>query len=343
MAGSTPDTLTTEGLSVGHRTRAAWGRGGHRVVLGDLWLTARPAELTVLLGPNGSGKSTLLRTLCGLLPPVAGTVRIAGENLSAHSPASLARQLAVVLTDRFAPGLLSARELVSLGRHPHTGFLGRLRAADRATVDWALEAVGAGHLADRPATELSDGEWQRVLIARALAQEPRVVLLDEPTAFLDAPSRVAVTVLLRDLARGRGLTVVASTHDVELALRLADVVWLTDREGRLRTGAPEDLIRTGAVAAAFDTEHLAFDPDTASFALRRPSRGTATLDAPPALRPLLEHTLAREGLTVASGPADHHVAVADDGSLLLRRGDGEAVRVPTFEALARALRGGSAT
>ncbi|GAA0389228.1 ABC transporter ATP-binding protein [Streptomyces luteireticuli] len=332
------EALTAHGLSVGHRTRTAWGRAVHRVVLADLRLTARPAELTVLLGPNGSGKSTLLRTLCGLLPPVAGTVRIAGADLAAQSPAALSRRLAVVLTDRTAPALLSARELVALGRHPHTGFLGRLRPADLAAVDRALRAVDAGHLAHRPATELSDGEWQRVLIARALAQEPRVILLDEPTAFLDAPSRAAVTVLLRELAHEHGLTVVASTHDVELALRLADVVWLADREGRLRTGAPEDLIHSGAVAAAFDTEHLAFDPGTASFALRRPSRGTASVDAPPPLRPLLERLLAREGLTVAPGPTDIHITAADDDTLLLSRKDGGTVRAPTFEDLARALR-----
>src|SRR5690606_3646094 len=272
-SGSGPgEGLVTQGLTVGYRTRSAVGRGTRRAVLEDLCLTARPGELTVLLGPNGAGKSTLLRTLCGLLPPLAGTLRVAGVPVGKEPPAALARRLAVVLTTRVDPGLLSARELVALGRHPHTGFTGRLAPEDHRAVRWALDAVDASHLADRPAAELSDGERQRVLTARALAQEPEVVLLDEPTAFLDAPSRVALTVLLRDLARSQGLTVVVSTHDLELALRLADAVWLVDRASRVRTGAPEDLVRGGDVAAAFDTDRLAFDPLAGSFGLRRAPR-----------------------------------------------------------------------
>ncbi|WP_251061628.1 ABC transporter ATP-binding protein [Streptomyces sp. ISL-100] len=205
--------LRADGLTVGYRTRAGWGRSTRRAVLEDLCLEARAGELTVLLGPNGAGKSTLLRTLCGLLPSLAGGVRIGGRSIAEEPPAALARRLAVVLTDRVDAGLLSARELVALGRHPHTGFTGRLTPADHAAVQWALEAVNAVHLAERPAAELSDGERQRVLAARALAQEPDVVLLDEPTAFLDVPSRVALTVLLRDLARDKGLTVVVTESD----------------------------------------------------------------------------------------------------------------------------------
>ncbi|MGP3984507.1 ABC transporter ATP-binding protein [Streptomyces sp. KR80] len=340
-----PDGLATQALTVGYGARSAWGRNRRTAVLRDLHLTARAGELTVLLGPNGAGKSTLLRTLCGLLPPLAGTVRIGGADIAAEPPGVLARRLAVVLTDRIDAGLLSAREVVALGRHPHTGFLGRLTPADHAAVEWALKAVAAGHLADRPAAELSDGERQRVLTARALAQEPRVVLLDEPTAFLDVASRVALTVLLRDLARSRGLTVVVSTHDLELALRVADAVWLVDREARLHTGAPEDLIRSGAVAAAFDAEHLAFDAATGSFALRRPARGRVVLDAPGDMLPLLERAMAREGLTLGEpggglgrpGLTELRVTVDGDGNLVLHRGDAD-VRVPTFHELTRAVR-----
>ncbi|MCT7357115.1 ABC transporter ATP-binding protein, partial [Streptomyces sp. 15-116A] len=297
-----PGGLATRGLAVGYRTRASRssrGRGAGRAVLSGLDLEARAGELTVLLGPNGAGKSTLLRTLCGLLPPLDGRIRIGGADLAETSPAALARRLAVVLTDRVDPGLLSVRELAGLGRHPHTGFTGRLTAADHTAVSWALNAVGAGHLSDRPTAELSDGERQRVLTARALAQEPDVVLLDEPTAFLDVPSRVALTVLLRDLARDKGLTVVVSTHDLELALRVADAVWLVDRTSQVHAGAPEDLIRGGAVAAAFDAEHLAFDPASGTFGLRRTARARVTLDAPAEVLPLLERALAREGLAVA--------------------------------------------
>lgn len=332
--------LATEGLAVGYRTRSLRGRGSGRAVLTQLDLEARAGELTVLLGPNGAGKSTLLRTLCGLLPPLSGHVRVGGVSLAHEPPAVLARRLAVVLTDRVDPGLLSARELVGLGRHPHTGFTGRLTTVDHAAVQWSLDAVGAGHLADRPAAELSDGERQRVLTARALAQEPEIVLLDEPTAFLDVPSRVALTVLLRDLARDKGLTVVVSTHDLELALRVADAVWLVDRDSRVHAGAPEDLIRSGAVAGAFDAEHLAFDPVSGSFGLRRTARATVAVDAPPALFPLLERALAREGLTVTqSGRGERgQVSADEEGGLTLRGPDSRVVRTDSFHELARTVR-----
>ncbi|MEU9251988.1 ABC transporter ATP-binding protein [Streptomyces sp. NPDC048270] len=331
--------LTTEELAVGHRTRSLTGRGARRTVLSGLDLEARAGELTVLLGPNGAGKSTLLRTLCGLLPPLAGRIRLGGAGIAHEPPAALARRLAVVLTDRIDAGLLSVRELVGLGRHPHTGFTGRLAPADHAAVRWALEAVGADHLAERPAAELSDGERQRVLTARALAQEPEVVLLDEPTAFLDVPSRVALTVLLRDLARDRGLTVVVSTHDLELALRVADAVWLVDRDSRVHAGAPEDLIRTGAVGAAFDADHLAFDPRSGSFGLRRPSRGSVTVDAPPELLPLLERALAREGLAVhGPGRGEQAQVRADGGAGLTLHGPRGVVRPRSFHELTREVR-----
>lgn len=200
---------------------------------------------------------------------------------------------------------------------------------------------GSGQLADRPAAELSDGERQRVLTARALAQEPEVVLLDEPTAFLDVPSRVALTVLLRDLARDRGLTVVVSTHDLELALRVADAVWLVDRDSRVHAGAPEDLIRSGAVGGAFDADHLAFDPASGSFGLRRTARAGVSVDAPPAVLPLLERALAREGLAVVD-PGDRaaagRVSCDAEDRITVHGPGGDLVRTRSFQELTRAVR-----
>jgi iron complex transport system ATP-binding protein len=274
-----PDGLRLDGLSVGYRVArrvvrlpapgvAGGRRAGDRVVLAGLGAVARRGELTVLLGPNGVGKSTLLRTLAGLLPPLGGGMLLEDEDLARLRVDERARRVAVVLTDRVQAGLLSAWELVALGRHPHTPMSGKLAAADVAVVGWALAAAGAAALADRPVAELSDGERQRLLTARALAQEPSLMLLDEPTAFLDAPSRVALTGLLRRLARERDMTVVASTHDLELALRVADHVWLLDRDRRLHTGTPEEVTGRGEVAAAFDTDELAFDRSTGTFVLR---------------------------------------------------------------------------
>lgn len=159
---------------------------------------------------------------------------------------------------------------MALGRHPHTGARGTLRAAGHAAVDGALAAVRATPFADRRVARLSDGERQRVLLARALAQEPELLLLDEPTAFLDAPSRVAVTGLLRRLARDRGMVVVASTHDVELALRVADRVWLLDRDGATPSGPPAELVADGALGRAFDSDELRFDAGAGTFVMREP-------------------------------------------------------------------------
>lgn len=253
-------TLALDGLTVGHRRGPA--------VLTGVDLRAAPGELTVLLGPNGAGKSTLLRTVAGLLAAVDGRIGLGGTDLVRLDPVRRARRVAVVLTERVDPGLLTARELVGLGRHPHTGARGTLRAADHAAVDAALAAVRASSLAARRVARLSDGERQRVLIARALAQEPELLLLDEPTAFLDAPSRVVVTGMLRRLAQERGMVVVASTHDVELALRVADRVWLLDRDGGVRSGPPAQLVTDGAVGHSFDSDELRFDAGAGTFVMR---------------------------------------------------------------------------
>ena len=203
--------LDAERLSVGYRRL----RRTSHVVAADLEFGVDEGEFVCLLGPNGAGKSTLLRTLAGLQPALEGTVRLRGAELRSLSREERARTLAIVLTERIVSGLMTARGVVQLGRHPHTGWSGRLAPADTAIVDAAMETVGASPWASRPIAELSDGERQRVMIARALAQEPRVLLLDEPTAFLDAPRRIELFGLLRTLARERGIGVVASTHDVE--------------------------------------------------------------------------------------------------------------------------------
>ncbi|MQA88031.1 MAG: ATP-binding cassette domain-containing protein [Streptosporangiales bacterium] len=246
-----PQGLVLRGLAVGY-PRRGWRRRTPHTVLSGLFAHARPGELTVLLGPNGAGKSTLLRTLCGLQPPLAGWVCLDGADLRTMDRVRLARSLAVVLTERVDIALLTVRELVALGRHPYTPATGRLGEADGEVVARALETVGAGHLAGRRLSEISDGERQRVMIARALAQQPDLVLLDEPTAFLDVSGRAAIIALLGRLAREQGLTVVVSTHELNLALPVADVLWLIDRAGRLHVGTPDEMTRSGIVVRALE-------------------------------------------------------------------------------------------
>lgn len=205
--------ITTNRLTVGYR--------GHRVVE-DISLSLPCGRLVCLLGPNGAGKSTLLRTLCGFQPPIEGTVTISGSDITTMSAAEVARLVSVVLTDRPLPPSLTAREMVGMGRAPYTGFWGRLSDDDRRLVSEAMQTVGIAPLATRRMGRLSDGERQKVMIAKALAQHTPVIVLDEPTAFLDYPSKVAVMKTLARLAHDEGKTILMSTHDLEFAAQLGD-------------------------------------------------------------------------------------------------------------------------
>ena len=209
----TMTAITTNRLTVGYR--------GHRVVE-DISLSLPCGRLVCLLGPNGAGKSTLLRTLCGFQPPIAGTVTISGSDITTMSAAEVARLVSVVLTDRPLTPSLPAAEMVGMGRAPYTGFWGRLSDNDRRLVSEAMQTVGVDSLATRRMGRLSDGERQKVMIAKALAQHTPVIVLDEPTAFLDYPSKVAVMKTLARLAHDEGKTILMSTHDLELAAQLGD-------------------------------------------------------------------------------------------------------------------------
>jgi iron complex transport system ATP-binding protein len=232
-------------------------------------------ELVCLLGPNGAGKSTLMRTIAGMQKPLAGRVTLCGGDTAALTPRQIAARLSVVLTDRPNVGLLNGYALVALGRHPHTDWTGRLSRYDEAVVRWAVDAVDARGFAERPVMELSDGQRQKLMIARALAQESALILLDEPTAFLDLPRRVEIMRLLRRLAAETGRAILLSTHDLDLALRSADTLWLL-AGGRLRVGAPEDLVISGAFEEAFRGEGVTFDRATGAFSVER-ARGRAVV------------------------------------------------------------------
>ncbi len=334
--------LCLDDVTTGYSVRRTLRPSTTRTVAGDLSATARRGELTVLLGPNGSGKSTLLRTICGLQPALDGTITLGGRDIRDLAADEVARAIAVVLTDRVDPGMLSGRELAALGRTPHLGLGGRMSSRDHAVVSWALDAVGASHLADRPASEMSDGERQRVLAARALAQEPTLLVLDEPTAFLDVPSRVALVELLRRAAREHQLAVVMSTHDLELALRVADHVWLLDRTGRLDTGTPEQLALDGRIGAVFDSQALQFDPASGVFVLDATvgdKRQVRVFGSEPAVSAACR-LLGRESFGIATADDDGDVELSVDvgvGSVALRHA-GCTMRLSSVDALPAALR-----
>lgn len=271
--------LTTHNLAIGYQPppHLLTASPRQRVIAAALNLELHAGELVCLLGPNGVGKTTLLRTLAGMHPPLAGRVRIAGADIAMMRPAELAQHLSVVLTERIDAGNLTVAALVALGRHPHTNWLGILTTTDQAIITQALESTGAAHLAERHVHELSDGERQRVMIARALAQEPLVMILDEPTAFLDLPSRVEVMRLLRALAYTTSRAMLLSTHDLDLALRSADLLWLMAPGGTVHIGAPEDLVLNGAFETAFQHEGVQFDRHTGTFAINTQTNERITL------------------------------------------------------------------
>ncbi|MEM6735124.1 MAG: ABC transporter ATP-binding protein [Bacteroidota bacterium] len=222
-------------------------------------------ELVCLIGPNGAGKSTLMRTISGEQKPIEGKVYLEGKNIHDLTPKYLAKKLSLVLTERVHAGMLTAYEVVALGRFPYTDWSGKLKESDHQIIQGAIAMVGANELADRTLPELSDGERQKIMIARAFAQEPEVMILDEVTAFLDLPRRVEIIKLLRKMANEGGKSILLSTHDMDLALRGADRIWLLPKGGAMQVGAPEDLVLNGAFQKAFATEGMHFDSQSGAF------------------------------------------------------------------------------
>lgn len=259
---TTPATLLhTTDLQTGYRSK---GKAGITLA-GPLELSIQAGQLICLLGPNGSGKSTLLKTLSGLLPALGGTIEITGIPSGKLSPGQLAKKISLVLTDRVRTHQLTAYALVALGRYPHSGWLGILDDHDKVMIDRAIEATGITPLLNRKMATLSDGESQKVMLARALAQDTPILMLDEPTAHLDLPSRIQLMRLLHRIARETHKGILVSTHELDLALQVAGEVWLLQSGGPFHRGAPEDLVLNGVFEAAFAKEGITFNKETGSF------------------------------------------------------------------------------
>ncbi len=288
-------TITVESLAIGYQVSAI----EKIVVASDINLSLFKGELVCLLGPNGAGKSTLMRTLSGMQKPLQGRVTLGGTDVYQIPARVLAKKLSVVLTERVEGGLLSAYEVVSLGRYPYTNWSGTLTHQDHQVISWAIAQVGAEELASRTLTELSDGERQKIMMARALAQDPQVMILDEVTAFLDLPRRVEFMRLLRKMAHETSRAVLLSTHDLDLALRSADKIWLIPKGGSLVEGAPEDLVLNGTFQKAFASEGIQFDSGTGSFHIHNNLRPLVFIEGPSDLVEWTKRALERIGLTIS--------------------------------------------
>jgi iron complex transport system ATP-binding protein len=310
--------LTAKGLAIGWRTRV------ESPLAAGIDLELGPGDFAVLVGPNGAGKSTLLRTLAGHQAPLRGELSLCGDEVGRLSVEERSRRAACVFTDRFDPGYFTVFDIVAFGRYPYTGARNRLGERDLAAVEGAIGAVGLGSLVGRRLAELSDGERQKALIARAIAQDCPLLVLDEPTAFLDAAARVEIFHILRDIARFSGKAVVLSTHDVDHAIGYAGILWLMDANHRFMAGAPEDLATSGAMGRAFDGEGFRFDLVSGAFrSIEADEPYAIGLEGPDGISRSWAARLAeRLGLVVQSGEG----GLVKLGSVSIAEGEGG----PTF-------------
>ena len=257
------ETIRLENLAIGYRN----GKDTYTVADG-INASLHGSCLTCLLGANGIGKSTLLRTLSGFQPELSGKILIDGKDIYSYSKKELSRLIGVVLTSKPDVRNMSVKELVGLGRSPYTGFWGTLSDKDRDIVNWSVELVGITKLSDRMIHTLSDGERQKVMIAKALAQQTPVIFLDEPTAFLDFPSKVDIMQLLKRLTRDTGKTIFLSTHDMSLALQIADRIWLMHNND-ISIGTPQELANDKSLINFIERDGIIFDKETLTIRIKQ--------------------------------------------------------------------------
>ena len=225
---------------------------GHRVIVAGAEIVVQPGEIVTLIGPNGAGKSTVLKTIAGQLEPIAGTIYIGDAERSSYSLADIAKKQAVMLTERKPAEKMTCEEVVSLGRYPYTGRLGILSENDKKIVRDTMELVHVTELADRSYDQISDGQSQRVLLARAICQEPEIMILDEPTSYLDIRHKLEFLDLLRSLTREKEIGVIMSMHELELAHLIADKVICVSADGKVvKTGSPEEVFTDELISSLY--------------------------------------------------------------------------------------------
>lgn len=252
--------LRTEDMAVGYRGKP---------LIEHIDLRLRRGEIMTLIGPNGSGKSTILKSIIRQLRLLAGVVCLAGEPMEGMPPQEVAQKLSVLMTDRSQPELMTCRDVAAAGRYPYTGKLGLLTAADWEKVDEALALVHGSDLAGQDFTAISDGQRQRVLLARALCQEPEILVLDEPTSFLDIRYKLELLGILKDLVRQRKLAVVLSLHELDLAQRISDIVVCVHNNAIERYGPPEEIFTADYIPRLYDVTQGSYEPAFGSLELAK--------------------------------------------------------------------------
>ena len=305
----------------------------------DIQIDIEKGEIVTLIGPNGSGKSTILKSITRQLKTLAGSVYIGGEELRKLSYKTLSTRLAVVLTERMKPELMTCRDIVATGRYPYTGRLGILSEADEREVEAAMASVYVTELANRDFNAISDGQRQRVLLARAICQNPEIIILDEPTSFLDIRHKLQLLHILRGMAKQKGITVIMSLHEIDLAQKISDKIVCVKGDHIARFGPPEAVFDADTIKTLYELEQGSYDPLFGSIELPRPAGAPRTFvlcgagTGIPVFR-----RLQKAGVPFAAG-----ILCEDDvGCQLARQLAAEVVTEKPFEpigedALARAL------
>lgn len=296
-----------KGLVIGYRSKK-----DRKSLIAGLHFQIRESEFICLIGPNGVGKSTLLRTLAGVQEPLAGGIEIGGKPLHQLSANERARLISLVLTDKITAGSLTVKELVALGRYPFTNWAGYLSEEDMLVVENVMQMTGVAYLKEEPVYTLSDGQLQKAMIARALVQDGELLILDEPTAHLDIYNKVAVMQLLKKIAKETGKAIIMATHEMDLAIQMADTFWLFDCEKPFQKGSPEDLILLGALGAMFTQGGFGFDPMSGRFKFSFAATLHVQLHAPDPMRKWALHALEKAGI-------GHH----DEAEAIVRWQDGK--------------------
>ncbi|WP_299530214.1 ABC transporter ATP-binding protein [Ulvibacterium sp.] len=324
--------LYTRGLTIGYRTK-------HDVLEleKDLNIKIHNGELVCLIGPNGCGKSTLMRTIAGLQKPLEGDTVISEVDVKKIKPHQYARLLSLVLTDKINVGGMKVMDIVSIGRYPYTNYFAKLGPKDYEIIERSLDNVHLNEYKDRFFHELSDGEKQRVLIAKALAQDTPLIMLDEPTAHLDLPNRVEIMNILKRLAKETNKAIFLSTHELDLALQTADTIWLMNREENMKSGTPEDLVLSGMFEQVFKSNAFRFDKHSGAFKVVHPIKGKVSLLGNGVHSIWVRRALEREGYQVVKNP-DVQPKVQYINNLWQLNSNGNTLYCQDIAGLLRALR-----
>ncbi len=317
--------LSTQNLAVGYN---------RHILLQGIDISLDRGKILTLIGPNGAGKSTILKTITRQIAPLGGKVFIGERSLGEISGKELAKQTAVVLTDRVHPELMSCAEVVAMGRYPYTDMFGKLSDHDKAVIKASLERVHAEDIADQDFSTLSDGQRQRIMLARAICQEPEIIVLDEPTAFLDIRYKIELLDILRTMARDRGTTVIMSLHEVDLAMKISDELLCLDGEKIAAYGTPEEILSSNAIEKLYNIRSGSYnylfgsvelpkpDGDPKVFVLAGNGRGTPFFRA-----------LQKKGIPFAAGILFENDVDCQTADVL----SGHAITNPAFEPVSETV------